>query len=323
MINIKTIREFINKNQTEIYFGVVFLFLFLWVLVTAVPRGFQPNTSFKIEDGESLKTIALKLDQQKIIKSKTLFSIFLTIQRKDDNIVSGEYIFHDKESIFEVAKRLTTGDYGIESKTIILKEGFTLNQMANVLEDEFPNFDRNQFEILTSLYEGYFFPDTYIFPENADTELIVKTLRETFDEKLKSVGNLIKASGRTLEEIIIMASIVEKEATEESRQEVANILWHRMEVGMPLQVDATFVYERGKGTFDLTKTDLRTDSPYNTYTNAGLPPTAISNPGLESIKAAATIEETENLFFLTGSDGEMYYAKTHDEHVENKQKFLY
>jgi UPF0755 protein len=91
---------------------------------------------------------------------------------------------------------------------------------------------------------------------------------------------------------------------------------------MPLQVDATFVYERGKGTFDLTTADLRTDSPYNTYTNAGLPPTAISNPGIEAIKAAATINETNYLFFLTGMDGEMYYAETHDQHVVNKQKFL-
>lgn len=322
-MKIPEIRLQILQRKTEMIFLLVFLVLSFWVLISSTPKGFQQNTLFKVEEGESLKRIAKNLDESKIIKSKNLFSILLVLENKSNKIMAGEYLFHEPTSIFNVAKRLTNGEYGITSKTVVIKEGFTLNQMANVFEEEFINFDRKKFEIQTSLYEGYLFPDTYIFPENVDTETIINKMKDNFDDKIRGVQDLIQNSGKSLEEIIIMASIIEKEATEDSRQEVANILWHRMEIGMPLQVDATFVYERGKGTFDLTKADLRTDSPYNTYTNAGLPPTPISNPGLEAIKAAATIEETGNLFFLTGSDGEMYYAETHDDHVTNKQKFLY
>lgn len=320
---LKDLKNFIFTRKKELAFLLAFIFLFFWVFITSVPRGFQQNTLFEIEEGQSLKTVARNLDEAKLIRSKTLFSVLMIIKGKDDNLVSGEYLFHNPESIFTIAGRLSQGEYGIDSVTVTFPEGITLDQMSQILDKNFPNFNKQRFEIETSLYEGYLFPDTYIFPENADTELIINTLRANFDDKIKEVSSLIKESGRSLEQVIIMASIVEKEATAESREEVANILWKRMEIGMPLQVDATFVYERGKGTFDLTSSDLKTDSPYNTYTNAGLPPTAISNPGLESIKAAAQIQDTENLFFLTGADGEMYYAETHDDHVLNKQKYLY
>lgn len=322
IIKLKNARDFILKSKKEIIFLTFFLILCCWVFITTIPKGFQPNTLFEIEEGESLKTVSQKLDDSGLIKSKTLFSILMILKGDDDNIVSGEYLFHNPESIFTIADRFSKGEYGISSITVTFPEGVTLNEMANILEDKFPDFNRKEFEIKTSLYEGYLFPDTYIFPENADVDLIIQTLISNFEDKMESIKNILKESGKDLREIIIMASIVEKEATENSRRQIANILWKRMEIEMPLQVDATFVYERGKGTFDLSREDLRTDSPYNTYTKAGLPPTPISNPGLESIKAAAQIEDTDYLFFLTGRDGEMYYAETHDEHVLNKQKYL-
>jgi len=322
MIKILKIRDFIFNNKKGIAFLGLFVILCFWIYVSSIPKGFQKNVVVKIEDGETVKEIANELKENKLIKSKTLFYSLLIIQGKDDDIMAGEYLFHDPQSIFNIVERIVGGDYGIESKKVVLKEGFTLNQMANVLEDIFPNFDRTEFEIETSLFEGYYFPDTYVFPENADTKMITKKLRETFDEKIKVVEKVSPLTEKSLQEVVIMASIIEKESTAEGRQEVANILWHRMEIGMALQVDATFVYERGKGTFDLTKKDLLTDSPYNTYTKAGLPPTAISNPGLESLLAAANPQPTENIFFLTGSDGEMYYASTFEGHKENRRKYL-
>lgn len=119
-----------------------------------------------------------------------------------------------------------------------------------------------------------------------------------------------------------MASIIEKEATSDSMQEVSNILWHRIDINMPLQVDASFVYERNKHTFELSSDDLKKDSPYNTYIRHGLTPTAISNPGIQAILAAAFPKPTKNLYFLTGYDGKMYYAKTLKEHESNKEKYL-
>lgn len=322
MIKISKIRDFIFENKKEMLFAFLLLIGISWVLLTTPPNNFNVDTYFEIEEGETLKAISEKLKEQNLIKSQVIFSSILILQGKDDNLVAGEYVFHNKQDVFSIANRLTMGDYGIKSIEVTLPEGITLNQMTEIFDDKFVNFNEQEFEIETSLDEGYYFPDTYFFPENADAELIAKTLRNNFDKKIESIDDFIKASVYDLREIIIMASIIEKEATAETRQDIANILWKRMEIGMPLQVDATFVYERGKGTFDLSTSDLRTDSPYNTYTNAGLPPTPIANPGLDAIKAAAQPEETDYLFFLTGSDGEMYYAETHDQHVLNKQNFL-
>ena len=120
-----------------------------------------------------------------------------------------------------------------------------------------------------------------------------------------------------------MASIIEGEADSYSRQEVADILWKRIDEDMPLQVDATFVYSIGKSTFDLTLNDLRNeDNPYNSYVFRGLPPTPINNPGIKAIRSAARQNDTPYLFFLTGRDGNMYYASTFEAHKNNRRLYL-
>ena len=117
-----------------------------------------------------------------------------------------------------------------------------------------------------------------------------------------------------------MASILEKEARKlETRKVIAGILWKRIEIGMPLQVDAVFGYIHATSTYSPTFEDLEVDSPYNTYTNRGLPPGPIGNPGLESIRAALEPTKTPYLYYLTGKDGFMYYAKTFDQHVANRR----
>jgi UPF0755 protein len=320
-MNLESFRKIIFNNKTEVFLGICLTILIIWVYMTTVPR-LDNVTLVNIEEGESLKTISEKLAQEKIIRSQAVFNALIIFTGKDNNIVAGEYEFEKAHSIFEISKRITTGDYGIELKKVTLTEGMTVQEMADYFESTFPKFNRDLFERDTSNLEGYLFPDTYIFPINAENELILNTILDNFEAQIDSISKEIKSSPYTLEQIIIMASIVEKEATKESREDVANILWGRFEEGMALQVDAPFVYERGKGSFDLYFSDLENDSPYNTYTRVGLTPTPISNPGLESIKAAATPEETPYVFFLTGLDGEMYYAETFDQHKENKAKYL-
>ncbi len=323
IIKISKIKNLFLKNKKEIFFVFLFLVLFFWIYITDIPNGFKPNVVIIIEEGENLKQVAEKIKESKLIRSKTLFNIFLILQNKDKNIVYGEYLFDKPSSVFEIGKRITNGFFGFPSKSVTLKEGFTLKQMAFVLDNNFPHFDYDLFLEKTSGFEGFYFPDTYIFPENIKTEKVIETIQNTFQQKMTEIDPLLVESKNSLDEIIIMASIVEKEATADGRQEVANILWKRIEEKMPLQVDANFVYSIGKNTFELTKNDLKDkNNLYNSYIYLGLPPTAISNPGLESIKAAANPQPTENLFFLTGMDGEMYYAKTHEEHIKNKQKYL-
>jgi UPF0755 protein len=120
-----------------------------------------------------------------------------------------------------------------------------------------------------------------------------------------------------------MASIIEKEArTMEARQIIAGILWKRISIGMPLQVDVSFKYINGKVTEDLTLADLKIDSPYNSYLYKGLPPTPIANPGLDSIKATIKPIKTDYLYFLSDKNGGMHYAKDYAEHLHNKELYL-
>ena len=134
----------------------------------------------------------------------------------------------------------------------------------------------------------------------------------------------IQASGHSLSDIVIMASLVEKEArTDVNRRIVAGVLWNRLALGMPLQVDAVFGYIFDRDTYSPSFEDLKVDSPYNTYTHKGLPPGPISNPGLESIYAALYPTKTNYLYYLTGKDTLMHYARTYAEHVANQTKYLH
>lgn len=151
----------------------------------------------------------------------------------------------------------------------------------------------------------------------------MEIMKLNFDNKIIELKEQIENSKYSLNEIITLASIIEEEAIkEEDRKIVSGILQTRLKIGMALQVDATFAYINGKNTYALTHDDLRKDSPYNLYTNVGLPPTPISNPGIESIKAVLEPINTDYLYFLSDLNGNVYYAKNFDEHQANREKYL-
>lgn len=172
--------------------------------------------------------------------------------------------------------------------------------------------------------EGYLFPDTYLFTIDVTGEDVVETMSANFDEKIADIKQDVLRSKKDLSEIIIMASIIEREVQSvEDKKIVSGIFWKRIEIGMPLQADSTLTYEVGKTSAELSTEDLRTDSPYNTYTNRGLPPTPISNPGLDSIQAAVEPSSSPYLYFLTDEEGAVHYAKDFEEHKLNKAKYIY
>jgi UPF0755 protein len=147
-------------------------------------------------------------------------------------------------------------------------------------------------------------------------------MNKVFLQKIETISGLA-TSTHSLKDSIIMASILENEArTTESRKIIAGILWKRLYLGMPLQVDSTFSYINGKNTYDLTLDDLKINSPYNTYLYKGLPPGPISNPGLDAINDAIYPTKTPYLYFLSSKSGDMYYAKTFEEHKRNKELYL-
>ncbi|MCR4306594.1 MAG: endolytic transglycosylase MltG, partial [Candidatus Yonathbacteria bacterium] len=142
-------------------------------------------------------------------------------------------------------------------------------------------------------------------------------------QKTFALRSALEASGKTSGEVITMASIIEKEAiTSTDKRLVSGILWKRIDIGMPLQVDAPFAYAIGKNTFQLTLDDLAVDSPYNTYKNQGLPAGPIANPGMESILAALEPEKSSYLFYLSDRKSIIHYSATFEEHKRNKSLFL-
>ena len=186
---------------------------------------------------------------------------------------------------------------------------------------KFSKFDPKDF--ISNAKEGYLFPDTYLFLPNSEITQVLSFMKNNFDKKIQSIESEIIEFKKPLNDVIIMASILEEEARKtDTRRTIAGILWKRLSVGMPLQVDVTFQYINGKKTFELTTEDLKIDSPYNTYKYRGLPPTPISNPGLDSILSAITPIETPYFYFLSDKDGNMHYAKTFSEHKKNKELYL-
>jgi UPF0755 protein len=197
--------------------------------------------------------------------------------------------------------------------------------ISDIMLKNYPEFDSSGFILKAKAKEGYLFPDTYKFGSDVRPEKVIQVMNDTFEKKIndKDLQDAMTDFGKPLADVITMASILEGEARQmRTRQIVAGILWERIRLGMPLQVDAAFRYVNGKTTKDLTVDDLKIDSPYNTYVYKGLPPTPISNPGLDSIWAAVTPIDTDYLYFITDSEGKMHYAETFEQHQQNVARYL-
>lgn len=306
------------------FFIPVILGIFLLAFyrgVLAAPRVFPSGSIISVRSGAGLLEVSQQLKADGAIRSPFWFRTFAILIGGERDLRAGEYYLSEPQNVFSMARRIAKGKHDVEIAKITIPEGFTSKKIASLFDERFPFFDKQEF--LASAPEGYLFPDTYFVPVTATASSTIKLLRDHFIRKIFPIMPEIEKSGRSLEEIVIMASILEGEArTPEDMQIVSSILWKRLNAGMPLQVDTTFVYLLGKATKDLTLDDLKVDSPYNTYLYKGLPPGPVSNPGLASILAAANPTTTPYMYFLTGNDGKMYYARTFDEHVQNKQKYL-
>ncbi len=174
-------------------------------------------------------------------------------------------------------------------------------------------------------YEGELFPDTYILPPNATAKLIVTSLLKNFRNKFDPLARKYSSflQQHSAREVVIIASLLEREAKSlEDKRIVAGILYERLKIGMRLDVDATVSYLKGDWRSPLTYNDLAINSPYNTRKNRGLPAGPICNPGTESLEAAMSPTSLGYLYYLTGNNGSMYYARTLEEHNLNKAKYL-
>ena len=289
------------------------------------PSDFPSDVVVTIEDGSSLGSIAEDFEDRGIVKSSGIFKSMVVFFGADKSISTGDYLFKRPIGVFEVARRVATGDFGVEKIAVTLPEGLTIKEMTEILEVKLPEFNSEEFMFLVQDKEGFMFPDTYLLFASTKTSDVVDVMKETFDKKVvKAFDKELERSERTLEEIITMASIIEDEASGgyEEKQMVSGILWKRLDMGMLLQVDATLRYVTGKESKDLTLTDLAADHEYNTYVHKGLPPTPIGNPGVDAIRAALNPKDSIYYFYLHDNDGGIHYAKTFEDHKKNIATYL-
>lgn len=317
-----------KKNISTLYFlvGVFILLGGCLIFFIRPPQTFPIGSIITITEGSGLDKVAKILKEKHVIRSTFIFENYMIVTHHEHDLVAGEYYFDAPLNVFAVAKNISSGFYDLKPIRITIPEGYTISAIAKTIAKYLPHFNQKEFILKTQGKEGYLFPDTYFFLPNTNVDTIIKTLEDTFQKKLKILQPEIASSTRSLRDIITMASIIEAEtATSSDRRIVSDILWKRIDNNMPLQVDATFVYVPeviNRNTFSFTKTDLKVDSPFNTYVYRGLPPHPIGNPGLDSLKAAIAPEPNDYFYYLSDKNGHMHYAKTFEEHLENQKKYL-
>jgi UPF0755 protein len=323
------IHPFFGKHLFKIINVVIVIFLFysgLYILSWRSPRPFPEQALVTVERGESLSQITKTFKQKGVIRSSLWLQTFIIILGGEKRVIAGDYYFPKAVSVFKVANMLHKGKFGLIAKKITIPEGTSSYEIAEILERELPAFNAKDFinEVEDNKYEGYLFPDTYFLTPNTKSSEVIFMMRENFARQIQEYQGDILKSQKMLSDIVIMASIIEEEAngTLESKRVVSGILWKRLRLEMPLQVDAPFAYYNGKNSYTLTKEDLADDHEYNTYVNKGLTPTAITNPSIDSLRAAIAPTQTAYLYFLSDKKGNMYYAKTFEGHKKNRELYL-
>ena len=303
--------------------GSLAIMVSLYALFISGPSDFPHGAYINIPQGGSLNSSAHILQEKHIIRSTLIFKLVVFVLSGERHVVAGEYFFPAKSNVIAIAMRLRSGDYKVEPARVRVPEGATVSDITKLLAEHVPDFDLVSFETETHDKEGYLFPDTYFFMPGQGTQAILGAFENNFNTHIAKIQSYIDTFGKPLSDVIIMASLLEREAPNiNDRRVIAGILWKRIKLGMPLQVDAVFPYIIGKNSFTLTTADLKTNSPYNTYTHKGLPPGAIANPGSDAILAAVTPIQTNYLYYLSDLHGNIHYSATYDQHLAAKYKYL-
>lgn len=293
------------------------------------------NNSITIAQGDNYMTIKPRLlSNNRAYFSEYLYKIYVNLF--GTIIKPGEKNFSSPPTLAELIDKL---DDNTAPQKVRLPEGDTMESFASVLAEEgivgrrdvlrcfseclFPQY--KDYLGKGTGYQGFLFPDTYLFAPGSKVETVVLSILGNFSsrvEPLKEKYALFVAE-KGLRTVVIVASLLEREArTLEDKKMVAGILYRRQQLGMRLDVDATILYLKGDWRAPITVNDLDIDSPYNTRKYLGLPPGPICNPGIVSLEAAMAPKQSSYLYYLTGKDGQMHYANTLEAHVQNKWKYL-
>jgi UPF0755 protein len=290
----------------------------------------------EIPRGAGTSEIATVLTRAGVLRHRLPFIAYLRWIGAGRHLQAGEYRFEVPATPVEVARRLLRGDVFFQSITI--PEGLTSAETIELIseagladQEELDRAARNVSWIRdiapgARSLEGYLFPDTYRFPRRSRPEEIVRTLVDRFREKVRPLlASAPPGHGWTLEQIVTLASIIEKEVrAEQERSLVASVLVNRLSAHIPLACDATIVYAMklaGRWDGNIRKADLGLDSPYNTYTRQGLPPGPIANPGVPSLRAALAPDRTEFLYYVSRNDGTHVFSRDYRSHAAAVAKY--
>lgn len=299
-INFKISNGMQNKNIFYALSLIVFL-IFFYILFFSAPKDFPIRAVVEVEPGMNLRGVSSILKKEHIIRSRIVFESFLIIFGAESRIASANYLFENKMPVWEIAKRIARGEHRMAPIIVTIPEGFDVGKIGDIFASKLFNFDKAKFLSEAKGLEGYLFPDTYFFLIKADEKNVLKIMNDNFEKKITPFLSEIISSGENKKDIVVMASIIERESKGDTDREIiSGILWKRISVNMPLQVDA---------------------AP-ETYKTKGLPKSPIGNPGLEAIKAAIYPQSSQYLYYLHDKDGIVHYAKTFAEHNKNISKYL-
>lgn len=312
----------------KLFFIFSLILLISILFTTAIYFPLEENSTtqkvFNIPSGTNAKEIVYILEKNEIIrKNNYTFRILTKLLKLEDHLKYGEYNLSPSMNMPQILDKLVKGEVIVYKITI--PEGYTSSQIAELLEKN-EVAEKEAFLKLVKdsekTPEGYLFPDTYEVPKKYGAEKMVKVMLANFNQValVNKFTDKAEEIGFSLDEIIILASIIEKEAKfTEEKSKVSSVFHNRLKTGMKLQSCATIQYILEEPKEKLDENDLKIESPYNTYLYKGLPPEAICNPGLDSIMAALEPEEEDYLYFVLGENGRHIFSKTYQEHLKNKK----
>jgi len=329
--------RFLKKITSAI--GTIFLLVFFYVcfqIYIPVNPGSHETIVYTVQKGWGDEEIADKLKEMGIIRSSYFFKLYNILSLKHTSLKAGEYNLSPKMSIHTIANKMFQGD--VIKDSLVILEGWDINDIGEYLESKdickqsfFVSLTKKnysgEFKFLADKpksadLEGYLFPDTYEIGKGETCEDVLDAMLGNFDKKLTPDLRLeIIKQKKSIFDIVTMASLIEKEVRSlEDKKIVSGILWKRIAIGMPLQLDATINYITGKNSPSVSIKDTKIDSPYNTYKYYGLPIAPISNPGIKSIIAAIYPTKTNYLYYLT--DGITHFSETFEQHNDARLKYL-
>jgi UPF0755 protein len=292
------------------------------------------QTQVIVQQGETFDEIARKLAANGIVGNVLTFRTLARLRGQDTAVRAGEYRLAAHQTQDEILRALVSGSAQV-AVWVTIPEGFTAAQIATRLQEagagsapEFlQSFMRNTIVVdgtRTQNLEGFLFPNTYLVPLGETPQRIAELFTEEFFTQLPpDAADRARALHVTVPQAVTVASMVEREAKADvDRPKIAAVIYNRLRLKMPLQVDATIEYALPAHKSQLSSRDLRIDSPYNSYAHAGLPPTPIANPGRPSLEAALHPSKSDDLYYVYCGNGRHVFAKTLAEHNANVARCL-